>query len=107
MEPPHRRIVVHYDRLKPYTGTKQSLEKEPTEASSEHEVEEQAEEVEEIDYNVIYIQENVPNGDQCPADRMTTSNSQQHALPTETSHPLRRSTRNRKPPDRYGNPILY
>ena len=51
--------MVHYDRLKPYTGTKQSLEKEPTEASSEHEVEEQAEEVEEIDYNVVYIQENV------------------------------------------------
>lgn len=104
MEPPHRCIVVHYDRLKPYTGTKQSLEKEPTEASSEPEV---AEEVEEIDYNVIYIQENVPNGDQCPADSMTTSNSQQHALPTETSHPLRCSTRNRKPPDRYGNPIPH
>ena len=37
----HRRIVVHYDRLKPYTGTKQSLEKEPTEASSEPEVAEE------------------------------------------------------------------
>ena len=27
--------MVHYDRLKPYFGTKQSLEKGPTEASSE------------------------------------------------------------------------
>ena len=39
MEPAHRRIVVHYDRLKPYTGTKQTLQKEPTEANSKPELE--------------------------------------------------------------------
>ena len=89
MEPPHRRIVVHYDRLKPYIGTKQSLEKGPTEASSEPEEGEQTEEDdEEIDYNVVYVRENIPSCDQCPADSRTTRDSQQHALPTEISHPL-------------------
>ena len=92
MEPPHRRIVVHQDRLKPYICTKQSLEKGPTEASSETEGEQAEEDDEEIDYDVIYMQENVPSCDQCPADSRTTSNSQQHALPTEISHPIRCST---------------
>ena len=86
MEPPHRRIVVHYDRLKPYRGTKQSLEKEPIKANPEPEVGNQSEEVdEEIDYNVVYIQENIPNGDQRPA----------HAsiIPSNRPYPLKQVIR--------------
>jgi hypothetical protein len=59
MEPPHRRVVVHYDRLKLYMETKQSLQ---TEANPEPEMVQQSEGAdEEIDYNVVYVQENVTN----------------------------------------------
>ena len=97
--------MVHYDRWKLYIGTKQSLEKGPTEASLEPEGEQAEEDDEEIDYNVVYVRENVLSCDQYPADSRT-SDSQQHALPTEISHPFRHLTRNCKP-ERYGNPIPH
>ena len=105
MESPHRRIVVLYDRLKPYTGTKPNLQ---TKANSEPEVVQQSEGVdEEVDYNVVYVQENTTNGDQYTADNLTMNDPQEPALRTETSIPVRCSTRTRKLPDRYGNPVPH
>ena len=88
MKQPRRRIVVHYDRLKPYHGQCESSIPASSETMTPTDQSSPAtqSDYEDDDPVVVY-----------PSPPVQTSD--------ETS--LRRSSRIRRPPDRYGNPVAH
>ena len=88
MKQPQRRIVVHYDRLKPYHGQCESSIPASSETMTPTDQSSPAtqSDYEDDDPVVVY-----------PSPPVQTSD--------ETS--LRRSSRIRRPPDRCGNPVAH
>ena len=90
---PRRRIVVHYNRLKPYQGYRNGhgLESPPVTTQPSNN---QPSPAAESDYDY----DNEP---------LVIILRSQPDTQTANDPPLRRSSRQRRPPDRYGDPVSY
>jgi len=91
---PRRRIVVHYNRLKPYQGHRNGhgLESPPVPIQPSNN-----QPCPESDYDY----------DDEPLVILRSQPDTQTANDPPNDPPLRRSSRQRRPPDRYGDPVSY
>ena len=106
---PRRRVVVHFDRLKPYKGSEDGDGHVPTRSNvspsnpaQQHLTTDDDEYIDTVGRN----QSNVPAQETDQAAQETNQDTAD-STPADPSPDVRRSARVSRPPERYGNPIIY